>query len=522
MATSKNKTSFLTIIFKLLYYLVIIFVCLLAIFLLYYIISSQLHADEEDYKPKFSLYTIVSPSMTPVINVYDIVLNIRPETPKDIQVGDIITYKSTAANTDGMTITHRVIAVSQLPDGTYEYMTQGDNNDEPDSLYVTYENVIGKEILIIPYLGRLQFLIANQKGWLILLLIPVTIYLLREIIKLIDLLGLRRKVDKVVGTTEDNLIDRIKSEKLRANERKALIKEELYNKEVKKDSKKRSEYEPSGFLEKYKETTITINENKYSKKTSNSKELNTEISNSSKITTPTKATADKEKVKKNERQKESPLIMPASSRKEEIINEQYEILDTDELTTKIKEYDNKIEKLNKMISDMETIQPVKEENQVEEVNNYLEGSKIKVVKVETAKKRKTSNNKEKTNNSKKDLNLSYDFEFTDLIPVDNIREKIKRPESKDIKQVRSSKENTKKDNKNQKLNLKPNDIKKINRTSKKKTTNNSKNKLNLNPKEIKKVNRHSNTSSKKKNTSNKKQQTKPKNKKRLIVIEKIK
>ena len=187
MATSKNKTSFLTIIFKLLYYLVIIFVCLLAIFLLYYIISSQLHADEEDYKPKFSLYTIVSPSMTPVINVYDIVLNVRPETPKDIQVGDIITYKSTAANTDGMTITHRVIAVSQLPDGTYEYMTQGDNNDEPDSLYVTYENVIGKEILIIPYLGRLQFLIANQKGWLILLLIPVTIYLLREIIKLIDL-----------------------------------------------------------------------------------------------------------------------------------------------------------------------------------------------------------------------------------------------------------------------------------------------------------------------------------------------
>ena len=171
---------------------------------------------------------------------------------------------------------------------------------------------------------------------------------------------------------------------------------------------------------------------------------------------------------------------------------------------------------------METIQPVKEENQVEEVNNYLEGSKIKVVKVETAKKRNTSNNKEKTNNSKKDLNLSYDFEFTDLIPVDNIREKIKRPESKDIKQVRSSKENTKKDSKNQKLNLKPNDIKKINRTSKKKTTNNSKNKLNLNPKEIKKVNRHSNTSSKRKNTSNKKQQTKPKNKKRLIVIEKIK
>ena len=179
MATAKNKKSILSTILKLLYYIVIVFVCLIAIFLIYYIINSQLHADDENYKPKFSIYTIVSPSMTPVINVYDIVINIRPETPKDIQVGDIITYKSSAANTEGMTITHRVIGISQLPDGTYEYMTQGDNNEEPDSLYVTYDNVIGKEIAIIPYLGRLQFLIANQKGWLFLLLIPVSIYLIK-------------------------------------------------------------------------------------------------------------------------------------------------------------------------------------------------------------------------------------------------------------------------------------------------------------------------------------------------------
>ena len=90
MATAKNKKSILSTILKLLYYIVIVFVCLIAIFLIYYIINSQLHADDENYKPKFSIYTIVSPSMTPVINVYDIVINIRPETPKDIQVGDII------------------------------------------------------------------------------------------------------------------------------------------------------------------------------------------------------------------------------------------------------------------------------------------------------------------------------------------------------------------------------------------------------------------------------------------------
>ena len=76
--------------------------------------------------------------MTPNINVYDVVVNIRVDDPEKIKVGDIITFKSQAATSEGMTITHRVIARDQLPDGTYEYMTQGDNNPEPDGSYVMF------------------------------------------------------------------------------------------------------------------------------------------------------------------------------------------------------------------------------------------------------------------------------------------------------------------------------------------------------------------------------------------------
>jgi len=59
-------------------------VCLIVFFLLYYIFSSQLHANDEDYKPFISVYTIVSPSMTPVINVYDVVVNVRVDNPQNI------------------------------------------------------------------------------------------------------------------------------------------------------------------------------------------------------------------------------------------------------------------------------------------------------------------------------------------------------------------------------------------------------------------------------------------------------
>ena len=263
METDNHKKSLFSHIIKLLYFLVISLVCVIVIFLLYYIITSQIHANDENYKPNISIYTIVSPSMTPVINVYDVVLNVKVDNPSDIHIGDIITYKSAAANSEGMTITHRVVDINKTPNGLYEFTTQGDNNSEPDVAEVTFDKIIGKEILIIPYLGRIQFLIANQKGWLFLLLIPVSIYLVVEIIKLVDLFNLRKKVNKVVGTTEDNFIIKKREEKLREEARKERLKEELANIETKKDSKLKSVYEPEGFLEKYTETVVSVKENKY-------------------------------------------------------------------------------------------------------------------------------------------------------------------------------------------------------------------------------------------------------------------
>ena len=145
MAEAKNKKNIFQIIFKLLSYIVIAFVCAISFFLLYYIVTSQIHAKDENYHPGVSIYTIVSPSMNPVIKVYDIVVNVKVNNPSNIQIGDIITYKSKAPNSEGMTITHRVVAIDKTQDGKYEYMTQGDNNSEPDSLMVTYDQVIGKK-----------------------------------------------------------------------------------------------------------------------------------------------------------------------------------------------------------------------------------------------------------------------------------------------------------------------------------------------------------------------------------------
>lgn len=506
MEKKKDKKEILfkvfSIILKLLYYLVISFVCLIALFLIYYIISSQLHSGDETYKPKVSIYTIVSPSMTPVIEVYDVVVNIRAESPKDIQIGDIITYKSTAPTSEGMTITHRVIAIDQLPDGTYEYMTQGDNNSEPDSVYVTFDNVIGKEIMTIPKVGYIQFLLANKKGWLFLLLIPIGIYLLREVFKLIDLLGLRRKVDKIVNTEEpkEEKLNKEEQEKLKEN-----IKDNLLISESKKDSYTRNEYEDNGFLEKYKETTIKVKTNKYQKDKPLKQEIKTEISDEIAVIAPTKVTADniEQQPKKNKE-----IELPKVKQKPLVVNEHYEILDTDELSSKIKEYDSKIEKLDKMIKDIENIKPEEatEPEEIVEIDDFLQGSKIKVTKIEETKNKR----------NKKVVSKSKEISVSEIKPK-NLNIAINILPTKEQPKVEEPKTTPKK---SKELNLNPKEVKKINRKPKKETSkeDKKKTKLNLNPKDVKKVNRPG----KKRVVEQPKVPKTPTKKDKLIVIEKKK
>lgn len=449
MKNAKLKKVLLSIL-KLLYYIAIAFVCFIAAVLIYYIISVQIHAKDENYKPGISIYTIVSPSMTPNIKVYDVVVNIRVDDPTKINVGDIITFKSQAATSEGMTITHRVIAREQLPDGTYEYMTQGDNNPEPDSSYVMFDNVIGKEILTIPGLGKVQFLIANKKSWLFLLLIPIAIYLIKEIYKLIDLVGLKKKVTKVIEEPkEENLIDHDKQELLKQQLKKELLEELKQEKDEPKEVKLiRPKTEKDGFLDKYTETVVKVED----------KHKDVETTTKREVITPTKPIKE-----------ELDLELPKMK--------EYEVLETDDLNIKEKE--------------------------------YLEGSKIKVVKVEDTKNKK----KDKMSTKKKDNDDKVNLDTRTSIPRKNPNLKIERPDSEDIKELRkqATTSTQKEPPKKKKLKLNPNNVKKVNRN---RPNTNKKKQLNLNPRNVKKVNRYKKQQPQQNNNKKKKQP--------LIIIEKVK
>ena len=172
-----------------------IFVMLIGVagFLFYYFISLKVYeAKGYDYRPALSIYTIVSPSMVPTIDVYDIVINKRVDSPEDIKIGDIVTFISQSSISKGLTVTHRVVNKYQK-NGEYSYDTKGDNNISKDSMPTLYSDIIGKAVMRLPQFGRVQFFLASGLGWTLIVVVPSLFVIIKDVIRLIKITNLRKQ-----------------------------------------------------------------------------------------------------------------------------------------------------------------------------------------------------------------------------------------------------------------------------------------------------------------------------------------
>ena len=180
--------------YKIISYTIIIILMIIAAFFIFYVISGKL-AERQDKTPPFGLYTIISPSMTPNIKVYDVVFVKNVDT-NTLKVNDVITFYSTNAFFGGTPITHRIVEILDVPDTGTMYRVKGDANEEADEEKVLPSNVIGKVLFRIPSLGKVQFFLASKTGWLIAILIPAIVILVYDIYKLIKLIKVKKKFEQ--------------------------------------------------------------------------------------------------------------------------------------------------------------------------------------------------------------------------------------------------------------------------------------------------------------------------------------
>ena len=190
--TVKRKKTF-KMAYKIISYTLLVILMIIALFFIVYVISGKI-AEKKGENPPFGLYTIISPSMTPNIDVYDVVF-VKRQDLESLKVDDVITFYSTNAMFGTTPITHRIVEILDIPDNGTMYRVKGDANERADQEKVIPSNVIGKVMFKIPKLGKIQFFLASKTGWLIAILIPSICVIIYDIYKLIKLISLKNRLN---------------------------------------------------------------------------------------------------------------------------------------------------------------------------------------------------------------------------------------------------------------------------------------------------------------------------------------
>lgn len=115
-------------------------------------------------------YKITTSSMEPTIKTGDIII-IKKENENNLKKDDIITFYQKGEN-----ITHRILEINENGNRK-EYITKGDNNKLKDTNRITYEDINGKFVVKIPYLGKIMEIFENKIIFLFIVLLSLLLYL---------------------------------------------------------------------------------------------------------------------------------------------------------------------------------------------------------------------------------------------------------------------------------------------------------------------------------------------------------
>ncbi|MFC1947703.1 signal peptidase I [Chloroflexota bacterium] len=125
------------------------------------------------FVPGYGLYLVRSESMTPTINMGDLI--ITGPVKGEVKEGDIITYEW-----GGELVTHRVHSTDDT------IITKGDAVEDTDPWIVKDSSIKGAYLFKIPYVGYATRFIQTKIGWFITIIVPamaLVVWLAKDIVK---------------------------------------------------------------------------------------------------------------------------------------------------------------------------------------------------------------------------------------------------------------------------------------------------------------------------------------------------
>ena len=122
----------------------------------------------------YSFYYVLTESMEPEIMAGDLIL-CESADPKELKVGDVVTYIGKTGTMRDKIITHKIIEIN----GDV-FTTQGVANDVPDP-NISSSQILSRYVVTVPLAGKLFSLINSKLGFLFLIVTPLGVLIVNEI-----------------------------------------------------------------------------------------------------------------------------------------------------------------------------------------------------------------------------------------------------------------------------------------------------------------------------------------------------
>lgn len=130
------------------------------------------------------VFTVLSESMKPVYNVWDIVIT-KDVNPKDLKIGDDITYKGLTGDVKGKVITHRIENINYDEEThQYKFVTRGIANVAQDD-ELNESQILGKVVYKTFLLSLFSKASRNTVVFVLFVFIPLAIYITIEMVNIV-------------------------------------------------------------------------------------------------------------------------------------------------------------------------------------------------------------------------------------------------------------------------------------------------------------------------------------------------
>ncbi len=130
-------------------------------------------------KDNIKILAVLSGSMEPKIKTGSVII-IKPMS--DYKIGDIVTFGEISKIS--IPKTHRITR-TYVQNDIQLYVTKGDANNNEDGKPIRKEDIKGKVMLSVPYLGYAVSFAQTKNGFFLLIIIPCILIIFSEISKIL-------------------------------------------------------------------------------------------------------------------------------------------------------------------------------------------------------------------------------------------------------------------------------------------------------------------------------------------------